>query len=134
MEVQLKSTGKPYNYVGTNERGQSLSLSGSQDAVGAMESVLMAVAACSTVDVEGILKKMRQNLENIEVQIKAERAPGIPAVFTRIHLHYKAYGNIKPDKLEKAVLMSMNQYCSVSLMLKKSVDITFSTEVVSVSS
>jgi putative redox protein len=95
-----------------------------------MESVLMAVAACSTVDVEGILKKMRQNLHHIEVNVSAKRADAVPAVFTAIHLHYKAYGDVDEDKLQKAVRLSMDKYCSVSLMLKKSVHITYTVEVV----
>ena len=130
MKVTLKSAGKPYNYIGVNENGHTIALSGTQEAVGAMESVLMAVAACSTVDVEGILKKMRQKLHDIEVSVSAKRADAVPAVFTDIQLHYKAYGNIDEEKLQKAVQLSMDKYCSVSLMLKKSVHISYTVEVV----
>lgn len=130
MQVKLKSTEKAYNYVGQNEKGHTIHLSGSKEGVGAMESVLMAVAACSSVDVESILKKTRQNLTDLIVEVKAERADTIPAVFTHIHLHYKAFGDIKLEKLEKAVQMSMDQYCSVSTMLKKSVSITHTCEVI----
>lgn len=130
MEVKLKSAGKPLNYIGENKSGHTLSFSATKEAVGAMESVLMAVAACSSVDVENILKKTRQDLKDISVTVKGERADGIPAVFTKIHLHYVATGKVKKEKLDKAVQMSMEQYCSVSMMLKKSVEITFTTEVV----
>lgn len=130
MKVTLKSAGKPYNYTGINEKGHTISLSGSQEAVGAMESVLMAVAACSSVDVESTLKKMRQKLQHLEVDVAAERADAVPAVFTKIHVHYKAYGDVSLEKLAKAVDFSMEKYCSVSIMLKKSVLITHSEEVI----
>lgn len=129
MKVKLESIHGDLNFKGTNERGQSLQFSGQQEAVSPMESVLMAAAACSTIDVEIILKKMRQDVKSVLVEVEGTRADAVPAVFTKIHMHYIVSGDIKEDKVRKAVEMSMEQYCSVSIMLSKSVQITYSVEV-----
>ena len=130
MNIVLESTHGDLNFKGTNERGQSIQLSGNKESVSPMESVLMAAAACSSIDVEMILKKMRQDVVSIVVKVEGTRAGAIPAVFTKINMHYIITGDVKEEKALKAVEMSMEQYCSVSLMLAKSVDITYSVEVI----
>ena len=89
----------------------------------------MAAAACSSIDVELFLEKMRAPAVRVEVEAEAERVDAVPAVFKSIHLHYKLYGDIKESKAAKAVKMSMDQYCSVSIMLKATVAISYSFEV-----
>ncbi len=132
MELTLTSSSGPLEYIGTNSKGQSINLSGNGNAIGPMESVLLAGAGCSAIDVELLLQKMRQPLDKIEVKVKGKRAEDqIPKVFTDIHLHYKLYGNIKPAKAESAVEKSVKKYCSVLLMLEATVNITFSHEIVS---
>ncbi len=129
MNVVVESTYGDLNFKGTNERGQSLQFSGNKEAVSPMEAVLMAAASCSSIDVEMILKKMRQDVKSIKVEIQATRVDAVPAVFTKIHLHYIVTGDVKEEKAIKAVTMSMEEYCSVSIMLAKSVEITHSVEV-----
>lgn len=129
MKVQISSQGNLL-FDGNNERGQQLTFSGNKEAVSPMESVLMAASACSAIDVEILLQKMRQPYTRIEVETEGVRADTIPAVFQKIHLHYKIYGDVKTDKAEKAVSMSLEKYCSVSLMLSASVQISHSVEVV----
>ena len=91
----------------------------------------MAAAACSSIDVELFLRKMRAPAEAVEVDVEGHRVDAVPAVFDRMHLHYRIYGDVKPAKAAKAVALSMDQYCSVSIMLRASVAITHSHEVVS---
>ena len=129
MKVFIESTFGDLNFKGTNERGQSIQLSGGNEAVGPMQSVLMAAASCSAIDVELILKKMRQDVESIVVEVEGIRADAVPAVFTKIHIHYIITGDVKVEKAQKAITLSIEQYCSVSLMLAKSVQITHSVEV-----
>ena len=107
MHIQLKSIYGSLNYKGTNERGQSFQFSGKKESVSPMESVLMAAAACSSIDVEIFLEKMRQPFDRIEVDVKGERVDAVPAIFSDIHIHYKIYGNIKPEKAKKAVEMAL---------------------------
>ena len=73
---------------------------------------------------------MRQPLEKIEVEVEGVRVDAVPAVFKSIHMHYKIYGKVKETKAKKAVEMSMEKYCSVSIMLQKSVTMTHSFEVI----
>lgn len=130
MKVILESTHGELNFKGTNERGQSMQFSGNKEAVSPMESVLMAAAACSSIDVEILLKKMRQDIQHIKVEVEGQRADAVPAVFTKIHMHYILSGNIKEEKARQAVTMSMEKYCSVSIMLAATVQITHSFEVI----
>jgi putative redox protein len=114
----------PNNYKNTNEKGQSITLSGNKIDVSPMESVLMAAASCSSVDIELILEKMRQKLTSIKVEVEGTRAETSPKVFTNISLHYILTGeNLKEDKVQKAIDMSVNEYCSVLCMLVKTAKI-----------
>lgn len=131
MKISLESTHGTLNFKGTNDRGQSLQFSGNKEAVSPMESVLMAAAACSSIDVEIFLNKMRQPFDKIQVEVKGTRVDAVPAIFSDIHLHYKIYGDVKPDKAKKAVEMSMGKYCSVSIMLQKGIEMSHSHEIIS---
>ncbi len=130
MKIQLTSTADASQYIGMNERGQQILLSGNQSAVSPMEAVLMAASACSTIDVELLLKKMRQDVSRVEVHTEGTRAEAVPAVFTSIHIHYRIFGNVREEKAVKAVAMSLEKYCSVSIMLSATVAITHSVEVI----
>jgi putative redox protein len=132
MKVTLKSTDNLDHYTATNEAGQSIALSADGSAPGPMQVVLMAMAGCSTIDIVMILKKMRQEVSHIEVEVDGTRQNDIPKIYTDIHLHYKIYGNVKDNKAEQAVAMSLEKYCSVSIMLEKVAKITSSYEVLPV--
>jgi putative redox protein len=130
MKVNLKTNEKELGYIGTNANGHQIELNGNKEGVGPMESVLLAAAACSTIDVELILKKMKQNYTSIEVEVEAERATDeIPAVFKKISLHYIVTGEVKKEKLEQAVELSVTTYCSVLKMLEKTADIIFTASI-----
>lgn len=114
-----------------NERGQSIEIAGGGKAVSPMESVLMAVAGCSSIDVVTILGKMKLDLKDIEVEVKGERATDqTPAVFTKIDVHYKLYGDIPEAKAERALELTFTKYCSVSVMLQKAAEINYSFEII----
>ena len=121
-------------FLGESESGHQVIMDGnSQDskAPSPMEMVLMSVGACSSVDVVSILKKSRQQVSGVKVQLSSERRDDAPRYFTKIHLHFVATGNdISIKHLERAVTLSAEKYCSVALMLEQSVEITHSCEVV----
>ncbi len=95
-----------------------------------MEMVLFGLGGCTAVDVEIILKKMKVPLENMEIDIKTERADGHPKVYTKIKMTYHFYGKDLPiKKLEKAVKLSKDTYCSASAMLGKTAEITANIEI-----
>ncbi len=96
-----------------------------------MEMVLMGLGGCTAIDVMMILGKQRQPVEDCWIELSAERAEGkAPKVFTRIHTHYVVVGEgLDPKKVERAVNLSADKYCSVSAMLRDSVELTHDFEV-----
>ena len=94
-----------------------------------MQALLSAVAACSSVDVVEILRKMRQPLERLQVKASGNRREEIPRKFTSIQLHFILTGNLKVKKVEKVLEMSVRKYCSVAETLQPGVDIDYSYEI-----
>jgi putative redox protein len=90
-----------------------------------MEAVLMALCACTSVDVVSILKKKRQPLAGLRVSATAEQGQTPPRVFTKIKLTYAVSGKLSRKAVEDAVSLSKNTYCSVSKMLEKSAAIDY---------
>jgi putative redox protein len=93
-----------------------------------METVLMALCACTSVDVVSILEKKREPLMSLTVSAVAEQAAAPPRVFTRIRLTYLIGGAVSKKAAEDAVRLSKNKYCSVSKMLEKAAQIDFTIE------
>ena len=89
-----------------------------------MESVLHALAGCAAVDVVSILEKMRLPLDGLRVEIEADRADDHPRVYTAIRLRFVANGDLPLEKVERAVALSADKFCSVGAMLKPKVEIT----------
>ena len=82
-----------------------------------MELILMGVGGCASFDIVTILKKARQDITDVRCELQAERADAIPAVFTKIHLHFVVSGRaIKEKQVAKAVELSAEKYCSASRM------------------
>lgn len=129
-KIELVKRG-PFRFEASNEQGNSAFMDAAVEAGGEgkgvrpMEMLLMGLAGCTSYDVLSILQKQRQHLEDLSISIEAERATEFPKVYTEIKLIYKAKGNINLEKLEKAVQLSMDKYCSASAMLGKTSKITF---------
>jgi len=91
-----------------------------------MEMILVGLGGCSAFDVMEILEKSRQSVSDCQIEIEAVRADAVPAVFTKIHLHFIISGNGLKEKLvQRAVDLSMEKYCSVVVMLRDKVDISY---------
>ena len=125
------------NFVGQSGSGHALVLGASQGtdrpALGAspMELVLIGLGGCSAIDVVLILEKGREPVSGCMVDLEAERAATEPKVFTQIHMHFTITGDgLNPAKVERAVALSAEKYCSVSAMLDKTVKITHDIEIV----
>ncbi len=118
---------KDLTFTGTTDSGYKAVMDGNGQAISPMESVLIAVGACSSVDVVDIIKKGRFNITSCECELEAERAEEPPRVFTKIHAHYTVSGDgISEKALARAVQLSAEKYCSVMLMLTGNVDINTS--------
>ena len=92
--------------------------------------LLLSAASCSTYDVAMILDRQHEPLEGLEVICTGEQLPNPPHAFTSIHLHYRAYGAVDPRKLERAIALSEDKYCSIINTLKPAVKITSDYELV----
>ncbi len=97
-----------------------------------MELVLLGLGGCTSYDVVSILQKSRQDIVDCKTELKAERADSVPAVFTKIHIHFIVLGHdLKESQVKRAVSLSAEKYCSASLMLERGgVEITHSYEIV----
>ena len=96
-----------------------------------MELVLVGTGGCSAYDVVVILKKSGQDVSGCEVKVTSERAATDPKVFTRIHMHFTVRGrSLKRNLVEQAIRLSHEKYCSASIMLRKTAEITHDLELV----
>jgi putative redox protein len=96
-----------------------------------METVLAGAGACAAYDVVLILKRGRQDVRSCRVRVSSERAPADPKVFTSIHLHFIVAGSgLAAAAVERAIALSHDKYCSATIMLAKTAEITTSHEIV----
>lgn len=104
---------------------------GKNQGVRPMEMLLLGLGGCSSFDVMSILKKSRQDVTDCVCELKADRADAVPAVFTKIHLHFRVSGNnLKEALVKRAVQLSAEKYCSASIMLESAgVEITHDYEI-----
>ncbi|ROT98911.1 OsmC family protein [Marinobacter sp. R17] len=136
MKATIDWTGGA-SFRATSGTGHSVQLDGPPDHGGEdkgprpMEMLLMGLGGCSSFDVMSILQKSRQDVTDCHAELSAERADAVPAVFTRIHLHFIVTGrNLKENLVKRAVSLSAEKYCSASIMLEKAgVEITHDYEI-----
>ncbi len=104
---------------------------GEDKGVRPMELMLIGMGGCTSIDVMNILKKARQDVTDCVAEISAERAETEPKVFTKIHVHFKVTGNgLEPKRVERAIQLSAEKYCSASIMLGKTAEITHDFEII----
>lgn len=138
MECAVKWMGaNGMTFIAETGTGHIAAMDGAPDAGGRnlaprpMELLLAGAGGCSAFDVVLILKRSRQAISGCEVKLKAERAETDPKVFTSIGFHYVVRGrNLKPEAVERAVHLSAEKYCSASIMLAKTAELTHSWEIV----
>ncbi|WP_353129587.1 OsmC family protein [Parapedobacter pyrenivorans] len=95
-----------------------------------MELVLMALGSCSALDLVSILKKQRQQIDDIKIDVEGQRREDIPQVFTAIHILFSLSGAIDQAKAEKAAELAVKKYCSVHDMLAAGgIDITYDIQI-----
>ncbi|WP_439107658.1 OsmC family protein [Congregibacter sp.] len=125
-------------FVGESGSGHSVVMDGPEDLGGRnlgprpMEMLLLGTGGCAMYDVMSMLTKSRQAVQDCRVEIQAERADAVPAVFTSINMHFVVSGaGLKDSHVKRAVELSAEKYCSASIMLGAAgVEITHSYEVV----
>jgi putative redox protein len=122
--------------LGTDSRGHSLAIGYQREKEpqwnGAKPSdlLMLAAASCAAYDVVEILEKQRQPLEKLSVSCTGEQKAEPPYQFVSLHLHYQAIGDIDPARMDKAISLSQEKYCSVLMTLKPSVEITYDFDII----
>ena len=124
---------KDRHFVGTDSNNHSVVLSGQKEGIGVSpsETLLIALASCSSVDVVEILEKKRIKLTSMEVTASGERNPDPPWAYRKIHVHYRFGGQGLTDKaVTQAIQLSQDKYCSVSATVRGVAEITYDFEIV----
>ncbi|OGA02113.1 MAG: peroxiredoxin [Betaproteobacteria bacterium RIFCSPLOWO2_02_67_12] len=137
MECTVRWSGEGMSFLAETESKHLVAMDGAPEGGGRnlaprpMEMLLLGTGGCTAYDVVLILKRSRQEVTGCEVRLQAERAPVDPKVFTRIHMHFVVRGRgLKPALVDNALRLSHEKYCSASIMLGKSADVTTGFEIV----
>ena len=137
MECTVRWSGDGMTFLGETGSNHVLAMDGAPDGGGRnlaprpMEVVLVGTGGCTAYDVVVILKKSGQDVRGCEVKLTSERAQTDPKVFTRIHMHFVVRGRgLKRNLVEHAIRLSHEKYCSASIMLGKTAEITKDFELV----
>jgi putative redox protein len=126
-------------FLGESGTGHSVVMDGPKELGGhdtgirPMEMLLLGMGGCTSFDMIQMLTKARQDIHDCVVEIESERSKDIPKVFTKIRVHYKITGkNIKESQVKRAIELSTEKYCSASIMLGETADITHDYEIIDV--
>jgi len=138
MECTVRWTGlSGMTFLAETGSGHVVAMDGAPDGGGRnlaprpMELVLLGTGGCTAYDVVLILRKSGQDIRGCDVSLKSDRAEKDPKVFTKIHFHFAVRGrNLKENLVERAIKLSHEKYCSASIMLEKTAEITHSFEIV----
>jgi putative redox protein len=137
MKITLRRLDDAYHLEARNEEGRTIetdgspAIGGSNKGMRPMQLLMAAAGSCSSIDIISILKKQKQELKDLNVEITAEREKDkVPSLFTEIHLHYKLSGNLDENKVKRAVDLSVDKYCSVVKTLEKTAKVTWSFEII----
>ena len=136
MQVRIKRFDKDYGFEAVNDRNNKLVMDTGADFGGhgqgfsPMQTLLAAIGGCSAIDIVNILKKQKQEIESFEMIVDGDREKdATPSPFTSIHIIYHLHGNIDKEKAQRAADLSIEKYCSVSVMLEKTAKITYEVRV-----
>ena len=137
IKIELSRVSDDFHLEAVNENGNNIHIDASPDIGGTnkgmrpMQLLLAAMGGCSSIDIINILKKQKQVLKDIKVTVTGEREKdAVPSLYTKVHAHFKLYGNLDQDKAQKAVSLSVEKYCSVAKTLEATAKVTYSFEII----
>ena len=137
IKIEINRLNDSFHMEAVNEQGNALQMDASPEIGGTnqgmrpMQLLLAAFGGCSSIDLVNILKKQKQPLKDLKVTVTGEREQDVvPSLYTEVHAHFRLFGNLDKDKVQKAVSLSVDKYCSVAKTLEKSAKVTFSFEVI----
>ena len=119
------------NFVGTDSLGRATLISGKEGAgVSPMQMIALGLGGCAAYDIVNILKKQRQKLDDVEIELDAKRKEGYPSPYETIHMHFIVTGrSLDPNKVERAIKLSSEKYCGVHATIEEVTDISWDLEI-----
>jgi putative redox protein len=124
--IELNRLNDAFHFSAQNEDGVTIHLDSSADDGGSnlgmrpMQTLLAAMGECSAIDIIKILTKQRQEVKDLKITVTGEREKNaIPSLYQTVHAHYSFYGELDKAKVERAISLSIEKYCSVSKTLEK---------------
>ena len=139
MKIEIERISGNFHMKASNQSNNSAEMDASKlhdgegKGMSPMEMLLCGLGGCSAIDVISILKKKKQELQNITIEVDGKREKGVvPAPFTEINVHFKLYGDIDKTAAERSIELSMTKYCSATRMLEAQAKITSSFEILNV--
>ncbi len=136
VEAKVKLI-KNMQFQGTATSGHTLIMDADDESGGVnagfrpMELLLVGFGGCSGMDVISILRKKRQQISGLEVNITGEKSDSYPKVYKTVHIEYVVFGSVvEPQAVERAISLSLEKYCSVGATLAKAGTITHSYKIV----
>lgn len=138
MKILIEKCPEPYHLIASNYRGNNIHMDsksptgGKDKGMSPMETLLASLGGCASMDVLNILEKQKQLVQEYEVVVNAEREEKdeLPRVFTNINVHFVFFSDeLDEKKVEKAIALSMDKYCSVARMLEETAELTYSFKI-----
>lgn len=136
MQIEIERLDDAFLMEATNEDGNSIIMDGSKEIGGSgkgmrpMQVLLSALGGCSAIDVISILEKQRQTLRKMQIRLTGDRDPAaVPSLFKSAHIHFLLHGDLEEEKVQKAIDLSLDKYCSVAKTMEATATITASFEI-----
>ncbi|UKJ06404.1 OsmC family protein [Solitalea lacus] len=132
MNIKLERRNNAYHFEAVNEQGNVLSMD-ANPAIGGenkgfrpMETLLAGLGGCSAIDVISILTKQKEPIQDLKISIDAKRIEGeVPSLFEVINVEYHFFGELSIEKIERALALTYDKYCSVAQILGKSAKLNY---------
>lgn len=136
VQLSLARKSGEFHMESTNQAGNTINTDGAPDIGGQgkglrpMELLLASLASCSAIDIILIMKKQRQKLDDIKIDVKAERiSVDRHSEFSNIHMSFHFFGEVKEEKAKRAIDLSLDEYCSVAQILNKTAKISYDFDI-----
>lgn len=133
MQINISRKNKAYHFEAVNEQGNTLqmdanpAIGGENQGFRPMQTLLAGLGGCSGIDMISILKKQKEPVEDLKISIDAQRFEGQePALFETINIEFHVFGAVNEAKIQRALQLTFDKYCSVAQILNKTAQINFS--------
>lgn len=132
MKIELRRVNKAFHFEAKDSEGFSIQIDANPQIGGEgkgtrpMELLLMGIGGCASIDLGLILRKQRQELVDYKMEVEAQRNQEVPKQLTKVTLHFHLWGKLDASAVEKAIVLTLQKYCSVILSLDPSIPVDYS--------